>query len=290
MSPNRHPLRLASFASLLILATGCARESDVMFPPGAALVEDRALSEMSGLEASPRDPGVFWSINDSGSRARLFRLDADGRSLGRVAVKGAFIRDSESLALWREKPGEREWLLIGDVGDNRGWRGEVRIHAVAEPALDIDEARIEWTLRFRYPDGPRDAEGIAVDHCHGELLILTKRDRPPRLYRVPLRAADSSEPVVAEFLATLPDEGVQGSVTGLDVSKDGRLLAVLTYRGLYVWEREAHADWRDVLQTAPRRLPLPAMRKAEAMAFDHAADAIFVGSEKRPTPFLRIPL
>jgi hypothetical protein len=276
------------FPIAVLALAACSNGAGPPLPVGAALIEDRALSELSGMEASSRDAGILWGINDSGSFSRLYRFDARGRALGRVSLHGAFIRDAESLATWREHADAPAWMLIGDVGDNRGWRDEVRVHAVAEPALSATRARIAWTLRFRYPDGPRDAEGIAVDHDDRQLLVMSKRDRPARLYGVPLER--SREPAVATLLGKLPEGAVDGEVTGLDVSKDGRTLAVLSYRGLYLWSRAPGASWGEALQQSPRELSLPRMRKAEAVAFDQASATIFVGSEKRPTPLVRLLL
>lgn len=273
---------------LLALAlVACADGEPVPFPEGAHEVQDRALSEMSGLVASHRQPGVLWSINDSGSFARLYRVGVQGQALGRVKVSGAWLHDTESLARWQQP--ERDWLLIGDVGDNRARRDHVAVHAVAEPAADEDRARIAWSLRYRYPDGPRDAEGIAVDQHHGDLLVLSKRDRPARLYRIPLSAHDQDEPVTAEYLGSPRPDAIEGAVTGLDLSEDGRKLAVLTYRGLYLWRRNGDEPWAQVLQRAPQVLPMPAMRKAEAMALHATPGSVLVGSEKRPTPLWHAP-
>jgi hypothetical protein len=60
---------------------------------------------MSGLVASHRQPGVLWSINDSGSFARLYRLGPEGQALGRVRVTGAWLHDTETLARWRAGAG-----------------------------------------------------------------------------------------------------------------------------------------------------------------------------------------
>lgn len=281
-------MRPALALPLLLLAIACSQGHDVPIPAGAAIIQDRGLSEMSGLEASPGQPGVLWSINDSGSLPRLYRLGDRGEDLGRVRLWGAWIRDSEALAVWRE--GGSNWLLIGDVGDNRGRRREVRVHAVSEPAPGQTDARIAWTLRFRYPDGPRDAEGIAVDHARGELLVLSKREASPRLYRVPLAARGQAGAATAEFIAALPARSLNGEVTGLDLSKDGRRLAVLSYRGLYVWSRHEDEPWSAVLGRMPQILPLPRLRKAEAMAFSADGESILVGSERLPAPLLSIPL
>lgn len=274
---------------LAVLALGaCGGSGDSPLPPGTFLIKDRALSEMSGLEASPSQAGVLWSINDSGSLPRLYRLGERGESLGRVWVLGAWISDSETLAIFRD--GETDWLLIGDVGDNRGRRNTVSVHALREPAAGQRVARIGWTLRFRYSDGPRDAEGIAVDHASGDLLVISKREARPRLYRVPLSARHTTAVAMAEPVAEIPNGIVDGEVTGLDLSKDGRQLAVLTYRGLYIWTREDGQSWSEVLESVPRELAFPAMRKAEAMAFAADHSTIYVGSERLPAPLSQIPL
>lgn len=279
--PTPRPTRrLAALVPALCLAA-CSGGEAQRLPEGAHAVQDPALAEKSGLVASHRQPGVLWSINDSGNFARLYRLGSEGQALGRVWVSGAWLHDTETLARWRQ-PG-RDWLLIGDVGDNRARRDHVVVHAVPEPDPAATHARIAWSLRFRYPDGARDAEGIAVDQSRGELLVLSKRDQPARLYRIPLATA-SANPVIADYLGSPRPGAIEGAVTGLDLSEDGRELVVLTYHGLYVWRRDGGEAWSRVLQRAPTALPRPAMHKAEAMALAATAGTVLVGSEERPTP------
>ncbi|KAA2284704.1 hypothetical protein F0415_08370 [Arenimonas fontis] len=267
-------------AALLALA-GCGGEPAPL-PEGAVAVQDRKLDEMSGLAASRAQPGVLWAINDSGNAGRLFRLGEDGSALGRVDVDGAWLRDSESLAYWNEDG--RHWLLIGDVGDNRGWRGSVVVHAVPEPAPGQEDVDIAWSLRFRYPDGARDAEAITVDAQAGDLLVLSKRDRPARLYRVPLSARHGDGIVQAEHLASLPEEAIAGAVTSLDLSEDGRDLLVLSYGSLYRWHRLPGETWPEVLARAPEALPRPAMRKAEALTLTGTPGEVLIGAEQWPAP------
>lgn len=292
MSPRPLPVarfllsRLGIAALAVAGLAGCAENSPHPLPEGAFLVQDRALSEMSGLEASVRDPGVLWSVNDSGSRPRLFRLGRRGEDLGRVVVHGTswLSDDWETLALWRE--GDIDWLLLGDVGDNKERRPHVNVYAVREPAPGATEATVEWTLRFRYPDGPRDAEGITVDPGSGHLLVLSKRESPQRLYRVPLAARGNAVPVVAEAIAELPPLSAQA--TGLDIAHDGRALVVLTYAAVYVWPRIDGQSWASVLSSPRHRRPLPPMSKAEAMATGPEPGVVYVGSERLPTPLLPI--
>ena len=283
MSPLVHrAASLPALGALLVLLVACSNHPLPAPPQGAHWVQDAGLSEMSGLVASARDPGVLWSLNDSGSLPRLFRLDEDGRALGRVWVRGPWWHDSESLATWRE--GDTHWILVGDVGDNRGVREKVAVYALAEPARDDKTAHVAWTIRFRYPDGPRDAEGIAVDARAGDLLVLTKRDHPVRLYRVPLSARDTEEPVVAEYLGSPAAGVIRGEVTGLDLDAGGRDLMVLSYGGLYRWQHGPGEPWAKVLSRAPQSIPMPHLRKAEAVALSATPGRVLVGSERLPAP------
>jgi hypothetical protein len=276
----------ASLAAALLAA--CQPRHDLPRPDGAHLVEHPALSEMSGLEASPSTSGHYWTVNDSGSRSRLYRIGADGSDLGHVALRGAQLEDAETLAVWDAPHGT--WLLVGDVGDNRGRRDEVVIHALLEPKPGQAQARVAWQVRYTYPDGARDAEGMAVDHAHGRMLVLTKRDRPQRLYGVALPNVPASLRTEARLLGELPAHVLDAEATGLDLSRDGRRLAVLTYRSLYLWVRRDGEAWTTTLQRAPAVLPFPQLRKAEAMAFSSDERYVLVGSEQRPAYLLHIPL
>jgi len=272
--------------AVLLLAVACAQDSGLPMPQGAFPIQDEGLSEMSGLEASPSQPGVLWSINDSGSRPLLYRLGLRGENLGRVRVHGTnwWHNDWETLAVWRE--GDVDWLLIGDVGDNKQRRAHVNVYAVREPIADETRATVAWSVRFRYPDGPRDAEGITMDASTGDLLVLSKRDVPQRLYRLPMAQARAGGLATAELVATLPPLSAQA--TGLDITKDGSTMAVLTYKGLYLWQRDQGQDWASALATGKRRIPLPALSKAEAMAFGADPGVVYVGSERLPAPLLAI--
>jgi len=287
MSLFSSPLRSGVAASVvLVVVIACAQTSGLPMPDGAFAIQDQGLSEMSGLEASPTQPGVLWSINDSGSRPLLYRLGLQGENLGRVRVRGTnwWHNDWETLAIWRE--GMTDWLLIGDVGDNKQRRSHVNVYAVREPVAGETEAVVAWSIRFRYPDGPRDAEGIAVDARTGDLLVLTKREQPQRLYRIALAEGRDGAIATAELVATLPMLSAQA--TGLDVTKDGATMAVLTYKGLYLWDRTDGDSWASALATGKRRIQLPALSKAEAMAFGADPGIVYVGSERLPAPLLAI--
>ena len=83
----------------------------------------------------------------------------------------------------------RRLLLAGDIGDNHAVLPERAIFAIEEPTIpaDADPAiplriPLAWTLRFTYPDGPRDAEGLAWDPISQRIDVALMGSLPRRPY------------------------------------------------------------------------------------------------------------
>jgi hypothetical protein len=147
----------------------------------AALVKVPGLSEASGLAASRRVPGRFWTHNDSGQPV-LFSLDARGAVTGQLRLSGARIEDWEAIAVGPCEGGS--CIYIGDIGDNDARRRSVTVYRVPEPEAPGGKAAVADTFRASYPDGPHDAETLLV--AGGRLYIVTKGETGPvALYRFP---------------------------------------------------------------------------------------------------------
>lgn len=156
-----------------------------------ANIENRALSEANGLLASDTQPGIFWSINDSGNTPQLFAFDHKGADRGVWTVMGSRIVDWEAMDGFTDAAGQA-YIVIGDVGDNLHWRPSLQIYVVPEPTTGTGAAGNErfvdsaWDFDFRLPDGPMDIEALAVDQANERVLLVTKRTQPPKVYSVPL--------------------------------------------------------------------------------------------------------
>ncbi len=296
---------------LLAIATSAAVAAPIghaTLPPAddarlAALVTDPRLAEISGLGVSRRHPGVLWAHNDSGDDPALFALGSDGQVRARLLLRDAPNIDFEDIAAF-ELDGTA-YLLIADVGDNGGMRRELMLHVLAEPATLADgDIDVAWTIRFRWPDGPRDCEAVAVDPIHGEVLLVSKKRVPPELFRLPLRpAADDLQ--VAERIGLLhgiaqpsaddlqrnPRYGrYRSQVTGADLSTDGRQLAVLNYLQAYVYRRGPDESWATAAERPPLAVPFPWLAQAEAIAFEPDGQTLWISTEHLPAPLLRLPV
>jgi hypothetical protein len=243
------------------------------------------LQESSGLAASGRHADLLWSINDSGNPPVLYALDMAGRDLGSFAVVGAQNRDWEDLAAF--DVGDKHYLLIADVGDNTGVRKRYRLYVVEEPELGKgDNVPVAWTVPFVYPDGPHDSEAVAVDSMGERALLLTKRESPPRVFAVPLRAPSGDAPAQAEPVAKLEvstrASGIPRSWASLyerptswDISP--HWIAALTYARASIYERRAGEPLLDALAREPVNLDISNLGQAEALALD--GDALYVTGE-----------
>lgn len=270
----------------------------------AAVITDPRLDEISGMAASRRHPGLFWVHNDSDDAPRLYAVDREGSVRATLSLEGAGNRDWEDMAAF-ERDG-RAFLLVADTGDNGGIRDRLTLIAVEEPATLGPEltAKPAWQLRFRWPDGPRDCEAVAVDAAGSFAFLVAKKRVPPEVWRVPLGGPDGVE-VAAERVATLsgvlqptaedlarnPVYGrYRAQITAADISADGRRFAALNYRTAYVYERRDGEDWAVALARRPLELTLPWLPQAEALALDPDGRSAWISSEKLPAPLLQVPI
>ena len=293
---------------LLALGLGSAAAADFVpadyGPPRLeALITDARLDEISGLAASRRTPDLYWVHNDAPRPARLVGLDGQGRWRGSLRIEGVRAVDWEDLAAY-ELDG-KTWLLIADSGDNAAVRRECELIAIEEPALDATGGervvKPAWRLRFRYADGARDVEAMAVDTSTREVLLLGKHAPAPVLYSVPLGPGDGGVAVARRrlALATIPAPSAEeravrfpaarlgGSPTAMDIDASGRNALVMTYRDLWFYRRAPGETWLQAFARTPARLPLPPLAQAEAAGFEVSGTGVRISGERLPAPWLR---
>lgn len=268
----------------------------------SALITDVRLSELSGLAVSRRHASLAWMHNDSHDANALYAVDAEGHVRATLTLPVPNI-DWEDIAAF-EHAG-KPYLLVADTGDNGGVREELALHVLEEPAV-LEDARIPnvRTIRFRWPDGMRDCEAVAVDAATGDVWLISKKRVPPELFRLPLFPSKPNRVQVAERRGSLagiaqataleleknPIYGkYRNQITAADISADGRVFAAMSYLHLYVWPRHPRG-WSVALSQPPIRLDLPWLAQAEAMGFDADGRTVWIGSERLPVPLVKLRL
>lgn len=262
-------------------------------------LENPLLDEASGLQAGTGD--VFYVHNDE--KRDVFVTDLSGRELGSFKLDDAKNRDWEDIT--RVPHGDSHWLVIADTGDNESRRKHVRLYFFEEPAEGEynTDREVRHEIDVRYPGGPRDVEAVSYDPSSDSILLLSKRNSPPRLYAIPLQQALASDEIEAQFLAEVPgfrpptrqdllSNPRRGwwvsQPTGMDISPDGRLAAVITYRSLYLFTRKENESWAEAFQRAPVEYLGPPGLYEEAVAFSLDGKAVYITTERRPAPVYRL--
>ena len=249
-------------------------------------IENKNLSESSGLASSNRYDDLLWSMNDSGNEPEIFAMTTQGKDLGSWTINFEKSVDWEAMSSFVLNG--QAYLLVADVGDNFRWRPHLSFFVVKEPDPALvarRELTVEWKVQFSYPEGTfRDCEAVAVDIRNERVLLITKRVYPPELYELPLTAEN---PVAAKKItdlihlprvtgADLQEEPGIGKyrrmTTGMDVR--GSALALTTYQDVYLY------DMRD-FQRAPLLVPMPLVGQRESIAFDRNTNAIAYVTRER---------
>lgn len=260
-------------------------------PRKLANLANKAITESSGIACSRNQPGVFWTHNDSGNDARLYAFDRKGRDLGSCLLDGVEAFDWEDIASYTLDG--KNYLLVGDIGNN-GLNADVQLlHLVEEPPLDpqsglkVKRVPVVQTIHLAYEDKPRNCEALGVDPVTRTVLLVSKEKKPEsHVYALAWPKGDPKKVHTARKIATLK----LPLVTGMDISPDGRRAVVGTFRHGYEFHRGAGEDWAAAFARKPVEIELPERVQGEAICYGPDGKTLYLTSERRPTPLWEVPL
>ncbi len=283
-------LLIRSLALILVSSqiSGCAIAAALASGP-AGRFDNSAIDESSALVESQQYPGVFWTLNDSGNENEIFAIDAVGHSIATFRVDGAVNVDWESLAL-----DDQGNLYIGDIGNNANRRRDLVVYRVREPNPKAPDAKVavDAAIRFHYPDQVafpdperRNFDAEALFWSGSSLYVLTKHrsDARTTLYRFP-----PSEGGDVELIRIDDFDTGDTMVTAADATRDGRFLAVLTYRALYLFERPDDSD--DYLSRPLKRIAFDALITKQCEGVAWSGTAILFTNEQGDVHRIEHPL
>jgi hypothetical protein len=314
----------AAIALLATIATiGCGASSDLKSESAAfaasvvadtmgpaptsvgtiALQARPELAENSGVTSSVRQPGIIFTINDSGNDPLLFALETGGGDRGVWRVTGARNVDWEAISVGpcaaTPAATPNACVYVGDVGDNDQQRVTRVIYRVPEPTAEragyVGTVAAE-ALVYRYADHPHDVEAMYVAP-NGSTFLITKRRlaapgrrlRPSLVFELEASAwGNASAPVVAELVDSLtivPGSAPRRQVTDAALSADGRLLAVRTYTQLFVFATDSATGRVDgAIPPSACNLASLGRWQGEGVAWSGRSGKLLLTSEGRRSP------
>ena len=305
-------MRLVPLLSLLVLLSGCTTPTAAPAwsePVTVGHLGAADLTESSGFAPSRRAANLLWSHNDSGGEPVIYAVGADGADRGRVRIADATNNDWEDIASFTFDG--QAYLLIADTGDNRAVRTDCRLYVIAEPdPATLAPGReltvpIAWEIPVRYTDHPRDCESVSVDAAEKAVYLLSKREHPVGLYRLPLRPEMTGSAPAAAFLTKVekipqptgprllvegPPGRMAGMPVGMDFAADGSAAVVLTYMDVLLFPRQAGESWAAALTRPPQQLKAVSLPQAESVCFSADAHEIYVTTEAERAPVVRYRL
>ena len=249
----RRKTKTLLLASLLAasLTAGNAAEPDQGIAPGVRLlarISDPRIKESSGVVASRRYTGVFWTHNDGGGPKKqvLYAIDRKANTRASFPVVGVALHDWEDIAI-----DDAGHLFIGDIGNNDSKRDALAVYEIDEPNPQLGAGPISpkraWNLRF--PQAPFDCESLFVWKDQGYVISKVFDKAHAQVFRFPLK--DTNEPLTLELVATTK---IESPVTGADISADGRLLGLVAKNGAYVFRIDG--DVTRVINATPHHTKL----------------------------------
>lgn len=206
--------------------------------------------ENSGIVKSRRFPDLFWLHNDSGDEPRVYPIRGNGENYKSarasekqgVLIGGGINIDWEDITL--NASGQ---LIVSDLGNNGNDRQDLVFYLIPEPAPLASRAAYLTRYFVRYPDqetfpAPKtnfnfDCEGVFTVGDTIHLFSKNRSDTLTTLYRL-----DNPRPDQVNTLTKLQTLDLRGQVTGADATPDGKRLVVITYKTIWLFERDSVDD------------------------------------------------
>jgi len=239
-------------------------------------------TEISGIVASRAHPDVLWMHNDSGGGPYVYATTVTGDDMGTFEIDTTTF-DWEDIAIGPGPDPARDYLYLGDIGDNLHFRAYVTVQRFAEPEPDPAGGFISEVDEFNlyYSKPGQDAEAMFVDPVTGDLVLIAKPqsggDAP--IYRAPADLLVDGASVDLVQIGVFPlDRGL--FVTGADIDTSGALIAFRGYNEVWLWTR-TDLGFAGTFATEPCSTPSTAEVQGEAITFAAGGFSYYTMSEGR---------
>jgi hypothetical protein len=265
------------FAFVLLVLWSCSSDKDTKpfdFGEPTGTVEPR-LWEASGLAASITNPGLLWTINDSGNPAEVYLIDTTAQIKMVCRLANVENRDWEDIVIGPGPDSTKNYLYVADIGDNRAIYPSKILYRFEEPMFTSATIKITDfdTLYVKLDDGIRDTEAIMIDPLLNGMYLLSKREDSVHFYKVDYPYV--ADTLNARYRVTLPYHNINAA----EISPDGTEVVIKDYDHIYYWKRPDGGPISKLLQTPPIVLNYKPEQQGESITFSRRGTGFFTLSE-----------
>ena len=299
-----NPTKLKILVPILFVIFFCAhawhkheqRENNI-----TGSLQNRDMDEISGIAASSINKDLYYVENDSGDTSRVFAIEPNGKNHATIYFKGISpgpltVEDCEDIAVGPGPVKGQSYLYDGDIGDNYSWRRYIAVYRMPEQKDWADTGNKHadaQSVRYTYPDGPKDAETLMIDPIEKLIYIVSKRRDSVGIYTAPLMFKDHDS-LVLTLHGKLFFKGIKPLkwITAGDISKDGTQILIKSYDKVYYWLRPLNEPvWKVMLTQKPQELPYYMEKQGEAIGFTPDGKGYYTTSEGVYSPiyYYKIP-
>ena len=189
---------------------------------------ENSIKESSGLIKLDNQ---LWTHNDSGDGAKLYQIDENsGSILKTVTIKNAVNKD------WEDITYDDTHVYIGDFGNNRGNRKDLKIYKISRDDLKTQNDINAEVINFSYNDqhdfsrksdknNNYDCEAMIVKNDKLYLFSKNWGDQQTRLYEL--------DTTTGRHIARYKNSfNIKGLVTGASFNKEFNILLLSSYSKL----------------------------------------------------------
>jgi hypothetical protein len=269
---------IAAMTSAILFSPALSASAQESGPRAVFSYADTRIIESSGLASSAVHPGIVYTHNDNETAARIYAVDREGQTRAVYTLRGVTPRDWEGIAMGRSPSGAPA-VFVGDIGDNFGgaWP-EIWVYRFGEQDTLSSRTLTATRFRFKYEDGPRNAEALLIDPNENRIYVVSKESQDAGIYIAPPMDELSEDKVnTLRRIAPAPPTITDGAF-----SPDGRRLVLRDYVHAYIY---AEPDGDPLA-----RIMLPIQPQGEAATFTRDGKSLLVGSEGVQSQVWQVPL
>lgn len=273
---------LITLALFMSACTGKSLQETGSFEKRKAMAEltSKKIKEASGLVSSINNPGMLWTHNDSGNDAQIFLIDENLDIKATVTLAGVENRDWEDITVGPGPDSTKQYVYVGDIGDNDAAHQYKYIYRFEEPTIGSGNSTITISdadkITFQLSDQIKDTESLMIDPNTKNLYLISKRENPVFLYELKYPQTEK-DTLVAFRMMELPFT----SIVAADYSSKNGSVLMKNYQHIYYWENKNKVNLLTLLKERPVEIPYEAEPQGESIAWKNDGTGFYTLSEKK---------